>query len=42
MFVEEQRIPKDLEHDAADLTAVHAVVFNRLGRAVGCYLFIYP
>ncbi|MGM9427843.1 YbgC/FadM family acyl-CoA thioesterase [Hydrogenophaga sp. MI9] len=34
VFVEEQRIPKDLEHDAADLGAVHAVVRNRLGQAV--------
>jgi len=34
VFVEEQRIPKDLEHDAADLTAVHAVARNRLGQAV--------
>ena len=34
VFVEEQRIPKDLEHDAADLEAVHAVVRNRLGQAV--------
>jgi YbgC/YbaW family acyl-CoA thioester hydrolase len=34
VFVEEQRIPKDLEHDAADLTAVHAVACNRLGQAV--------
>ena len=34
VFVEEQQIPKDLEHDAADLGAVHAVVSNRLGQAV--------
>ena len=34
VFVLEQRIPKELEHDAADLSAVHAVVYNRLGRAV--------
>ncbi len=32
VFVEEQRIPKDLEWDAADATAVHAVAYNRLGR----------
>jgi YbgC/YbaW family acyl-CoA thioester hydrolase len=35
VFVEEQRIPKDLESDAADLTAVHAVAYNRLGPARG-------
>ena len=34
VFVEEQRIPKDLEHDAADLSAVHAVARNRLGQPV--------
>ena len=34
VFVQEQRIPKELEHDAADLTAVHAVACNRLGQAV--------
>ena len=32
VFVEEQRIPKELEWDAADDTAVHAVAYNRLGR----------
>jgi YbgC/YbaW family acyl-CoA thioester hydrolase len=34
VFVDEQQIPKDLEHDAADLSAVHAVVHNRLGQAI--------
>jgi YbgC/YbaW family acyl-CoA thioester hydrolase len=34
VFVDEQRIPKELEQDAADATAVHAVASNRLGRAV--------
>ncbi|APW38172.1 4-hydroxybenzoyl-CoA thioesterase [Rhodoferax koreense] len=32
VFVEEQGIPKELEWDDADQTAVHAVVFNRLGQ----------
>ncbi|MDP2018787.1 YbgC/FadM family acyl-CoA thioesterase [Hydrogenophaga sp.] len=32
VFVEEQRIPKELEWDEADATAVHAVAYNRLGR----------
>lgn len=32
VFVEEQRIPKELEWDEADTTAVHAVAYNRLGR----------
>ena len=34
VFVEEQRIPKELEWDAADAQALHAVAYNRLGRAV--------
>jgi YbgC/YbaW family acyl-CoA thioester hydrolase len=34
VFVEEQRIPKDLEHDEADFTAVHVVARNRLGQPV--------
>ena len=32
VFVEEQRIPKEMEWDEADATAVHAVVFNRLNQ----------
>ena len=35
VFVQEQRIPKDLEWDAEDATALHAVAYNRLGQAVG-------
>ena len=31
VFVDEQKIPAELEWDAADADAVHAVVFNRLG-----------
>lgn len=31
VFVQEQRIPKELEWDEADATAVHAVAYNRLG-----------
>lgn len=34
VFVEEQRIPAELEWDDADLTAVHVVAFNRLGQGV--------
>jgi YbgC/YbaW family acyl-CoA thioester hydrolase len=34
VFVNEQRIPADLEWDEADATAVHAVAYNRLGQAV--------
>jgi YbgC/YbaW family acyl-CoA thioester hydrolase len=34
VFVEEQRIPAELEWDEADATAVHAVAYNRLGRPV--------
>ena len=31
VFVEEQKIPAELEWDAADATALHAVAYNRLG-----------
>ena len=34
VFVEEQRIPKEMEWDDADATALHAVAYNRLGQAV--------
>lgn len=34
VFVQEQRIPMDMEWDEADQTAVHAVAYNRLGQAV--------
>ena len=34
VFVQEQGIPKDLEQDAADGQALHAVAYNRLGMAV--------
>lgn len=34
VFVEEQRIPAELEWDEADATAVHVVAFNRLGQGV--------
>jgi len=32
VFVEEQGIPKELEQDAADAQALHAVAYNRLGQ----------
>ena len=35
VFLKEQGIPLDMEWDAADHTAVHAVATNRLGMAVG-------
>ncbi len=34
VFVAEQKIPAELEWDAADATAVHAVAFNRFGVAL--------
>jgi YbgC/YbaW family acyl-CoA thioester hydrolase len=42
VFVEEQRIPAELEWDAADATAVHAVAYNRLGQAVGTGRLLQP
>lgn len=35
VFIQEQGIPVDMERDEADESAVHAVVRNRLGLAVG-------
>ena len=35
VFVDEQKVPVGIERDAADLTAVHALARNRLGRPVG-------
>ena len=35
VFIEEQGIPKEMEWDEDDLTAIHAVAFNRVGLAVG-------
>ena len=32
VFVEEQKIPADMEWDAADESCTHAVAYNRLGR----------
>ncbi len=32
VFVQEQRIPKEMEWDEADRTALHAVAYNRLGQ----------
>jgi len=34
VFIDEQRIPKELEWDEHDATAVHAVARNRLGQAI--------
>jgi predicted GNAT family N-acyltransferase len=34
VFLQEQRIPAEMEWDEGDGTAVHAVAFNRLGQAV--------
>ncbi|HEV7577191.1 MAG TPA: YbgC/FadM family acyl-CoA thioesterase [Caldimonas sp.] len=35
VFIGEQKIPAEMEWDDADADAVHAVAFNRLGRALG-------
>lgn len=35
VFVHEQKIPADMEWDAADQTALHAVAYNGLGQAIG-------
>jgi len=35
VFIEEQRVPMEMEWDEADKTCLHAVARNRLGQAVG-------
>ena len=35
VFVQEQGVPTEVERDAQDASALHAVAFNRLGMAVG-------
>jgi YbgC/YbaW family acyl-CoA thioester hydrolase len=35
VFIKEQRIPEEMEWDAHDVTALHAVARNRLGRVIG-------
>jgi YbgC/YbaW family acyl-CoA thioester hydrolase len=42
VFVEEQRIPLEIELDDADATAVHAVAHNRLGQVVGTGRLLQP
>ena len=42
VFVQEQRIPAELEWDEADHAAVHAVAFNRLGQAVATGRLLQP
>ncbi|MDC8785293.1 YbgC/FadM family acyl-CoA thioesterase [Roseateles koreensis] len=34
VFVQEQKIPAEMEWDAADATCLHAVAFNRFGKAL--------
>ncbi len=42
VFVDEQRIPKDMEWDAADATALHAVARNRLGQPLATGRLLQP
>ena len=42
VFVEEQRIPADLEWDELDRTSLHAVVFNRLGQPLATGRLLQP
>ena len=42
VFVEEQRIPADMEWDEADAAAVHAVAYNRLGQPVATGRLLQP
>lgn len=42
VFVQEQGIPEDVELDALDATAVHAVLYNRLGMPVAAGRLLQP
>jgi YbgC/YbaW family acyl-CoA thioester hydrolase len=42
VFVEEQRIPQELEWDDADAAAIHAVAYNRLGQAIATGRLLQP
>ena len=42
VFVQEQKIPAELEWDAADASAVHAVAYNALGRPLGTGRLLAP
>lgn len=42
VFIDEQRIPADMEWDEADGTALHAVAYNRLGQAVATGRMLQP
>jgi YbgC/YbaW family acyl-CoA thioester hydrolase len=42
VFVQEQKIPQELEWDDADATALHAVAYNGLGQAVATGRLLQP
>ncbi len=42
VFVQEQRIPKEMEWDEADKTALHAVAYNRLGQPLATGRLLQP
>jgi YbgC/YbaW family acyl-CoA thioester hydrolase len=42
VFIEEQRIPVDMEWDDADEAALHAVAYNRLGQPVATGRLLQP
>jgi YbgC/YbaW family acyl-CoA thioester hydrolase len=42
VFVQEQRIPKELEWDDADASALHAVAYNRLDQAIATGRLLQP
>lgn len=42
VFVQEQRIPMEMEWDEADVTAVHAVAYNRLGQPLATGRLLQP
>jgi len=42
VFLEEQKVPVEMEWDEADATAVHAVAFNRMGMPVATGRLLQP
>jgi YbgC/YbaW family acyl-CoA thioester hydrolase len=42
VFVQEQRVPQELEWDDADAGALHAVAYNRLGQAIATGRLLQP
>ncbi|HET8707867.1 MAG TPA: GNAT family N-acetyltransferase [Pseudomonadales bacterium] len=40
VFIQEQKVPVELEWDEEDITALHFLAFNSAGLAIGCARFL--